>query len=134
MASHREECIILKLLDEGVLMIDNGSDIAVAVASIVDKYGNIKHPVNDNVHFKIKGEGELVGNASNAGNPRKVEWVDAPILIRTFTKPGTIKITGSLIKAGVHVRATGVLEIDTKPTVTQLSKSASVMSISTTLL
>jgi beta-galactosidase len=120
MASQREEHIVLNLLDEGVPMIANGSDIAVVVASIVDKYGNTKRLVNGDVHFKIEGEGELVGNASNSGNPRKVEWGDAPILIRTSTKAGTIKITASLIKSGVHVPAAGVLEIETKPTGTQL--------------
>ncbi len=120
MPSKREEKIVLKVLDEGVPMVANGSDIAVVVASVVDADGNIKRLMNGDIKFEIEGEGELIGDASNAGNPRKIEWGDAPILVRSTTNTGIIKITASILKGGVHVPQAGVLEINTQPTNSKL--------------
>ncbi|TKG94408.1 glycoside hydrolase family 2 protein [Puteibacter caeruleilacunae] len=118
--SLREEKIHLEVLDQGIPMVANGSDIAVVVASVTDEMGNIKRLINGSIHFEIEGEGELIGDATNAGNPRRLAWGNAPVLIRTSTKTGIIKVKASMIKNGVHCPVAGTLEIKTLPASTSL--------------
>lgn len=115
MASKRETKILLEIQDQSIPMVANGSDIAVVVASIVDEDGIVKRLVNGDIKFEIEGDGELIGNASNSGNPRKVEWGSAAILVRSSTKSGLIRIKASMLKEGIHVPESAIIEIKTIP-------------------
>ncbi|MBJ6367477.1 glycoside hydrolase family 2 protein [Snuella sedimenti] len=112
MPSKRAEKIVLTLQDQGTPLVANGSDIAVVVASITDKDGIVKRLSNADMRFEIEGEGELIGNVENGGNPRRVEWGNAPILVRSSITPGKITIRAFLTKEGVNCPASGVLEIE----------------------
>ncbi len=116
MASKRETKIVLEIQDQAVPMLANGSDIVVVTATVVDEDGIVKRLVNGDIRFEIEGEGELVGNNSNGGNPRKIEWGSAAILVRSSTSSGIIRIKASMLKGGVHVPESAVFEIKTKPT------------------
>lgn len=117
MAAKRVAQIKLAPLDENVPLVANGSDIVVLTASVVDADGKVKRLANGTIKFEVEGNGELIGNVSNGGNPRKIEWGTAPILLRSSTKPGVIRVKASMIQNGLHIAEPGILEIETKPTV-----------------
>lgn len=101
------------LENKNVPLIANGSDVAVVTASIVDQDGIIKRLSNHSIGFEIEGEAELVGDYTNGANPRRLEWGQAPIMIRTTTKPGKVKIKAFFMKEGVNMPLNGELEFET---------------------
>ena len=94
----------------------NGTDIMVVVASVTDNKGTVKRLNDEVIEFSIEGEGSIVGDASIGANPRSVQWGTAPVIIRSTTKPGTIKLTAKVRNGGTHKPASTVLEWKTIPT------------------
>lgn len=114
MPAKRASKLQLKVSDNGINLTANGSDAVVVVATMVDQDGNAKRLTNHTVKFDIEGEGELIGNASNVGNPKRMEWGEAAIMVRSTTKAGKIKIKASMLREGINMPQPGELIIETK--------------------
>lgn len=99
--------------DENVKMKANGSDMVTVVAAITDDNGNIKRLNNYVVSFSIEGPGELIGDQTTLTNPRPVSWGTAPILVRSTTNTGIIKVRATVTLEGIHTPVSAELEIPT---------------------
>lgn len=113
--ARRPSRIILTADSENLKLEANGSDYVTVIAAVADEMGNVKRLNNYNIRFEIEGEGELIGDASILVNPRPVEWGTAPILVRSTTTPGKIKIRASVIMGGKQMPADGVIELESFP-------------------
>ena len=93
----------------------DGSDIVTVIAAIADENGNIKRLNNYEVKFEIEGQGQLVADEATFTNPRPVLWGTAPVLVRSTTTPGEIKIRTSVVWQGKHTPVSSELVIHTFP-------------------
>lgn len=101
--------------NEKLDLIANGSDMVTVIAAIVDDKGNIRRMNNNILVFEIEGEGELMGNAETFTNPTPIRWGTAPVLVRSTTKAGTIKIKAKTLFEGIRTPVEGTLEIHSIP-------------------
>lgn len=115
MASKRPTKISLSVDSDGMPLIADGSDCVVVIASITDDKGIVKRLSNESVRFEIEGEGEIVGDSTNGANPRDVQWGTAPVIIRSTTNPGKIRLKASLQYEGSDKAAPCEIEIETVP-------------------
>ncbi|KAB4399257.1 glycoside hydrolase family 2 protein, partial [Bacteroides thetaiotaomicron] len=60
-------------------------------------------------------QGQLVANEETFTNPRPVLWGTAPVLVRSTTTPGEIKIRASVVWQGKHTPVPAELIITTFP-------------------
>ena len=107
--------IVLRLDNENVPLVADGSDVAVVVAEVVDKRGTVKRLNNSIIRFQIEGEGRLLGDASVGVNPMPVSWGSAPALVQATNRAGKINITASLLVPGQARPLEGTLEIESVP-------------------
>lgn len=114
MPSKRNEQLLLTV-DSGLPLRANGSDIVTVIASVADKDGYIKRLSQETIIFEVEGEGEMVGDRAIEANPRVSRWGTAPALIRTSTKPGTIRVRARLLHPGIQFHPEAVIEISTLP-------------------
>lgn len=98
--AERADHIRLRLDNDSVNLVANGSDIVTVIAEMVDKRGTVKRLNNNIVKFNIEGEGRLIGDESIEANPRNISWGSAPILVQSTTKPGKIRITATILHEG----------------------------------
>ncbi|MCR8668727.1 hypothetical protein NO995_13625 [Aestuariibaculum sp. M13] len=112
----RPEQIVLWVDDEGVDLKANGSDFVTVIAAVADKQGNIKHLNNSMISFEVLGEGQLLGNEPFIANPRQVSWGTTPVLIKSTTKPGVIKVKASMFFEGALRPITGEITLNSVPT------------------
>jgi len=110
--ANRAEKVILRVDNEGVDLVANGSDFVTIVASIADKNGNIKRLNNYYIEFQTEGEGHIMGDAEVFANPRPIVWGDAPILLQSTTKAGAIKIKAKVCFEGAHTPIEGEIVIN----------------------
>ncbi len=109
----RKRRLILKIDDSGIQPLADGSDITTIVAYLVDAGGAIKRLSDEYVRFIVKGEGELIGGSDNAINPQKMLWGEAVALVRSSTKPGTIKVRVETLKDGINIPDFAEIEFST---------------------
>lgn len=102
----------LKLVDRGVPLAADGSDFVLVMAYVVDKNGTLVRFHENTVKFEVSGEGAIIGDESIAANPRRMEWGTAPLLVRSTTKPGKIRIRVSLLHPGPNTIQGGELIIE----------------------
>lgn len=107
--------IVLRLDNENVPLVADGSDVAVVVAEVVDKRGTVKRLNNSIIRFQIEGEGRLLGDASVGVNPMPVSWGSAPALVQATNRAGKINITASLLVPGQARPLEDTLEIESVP-------------------
>lgn len=105
--------IRVRVDNDGVPLVSDGSDIVTVIAEVVDKDGTVKRLNNNIIHFSVEGEGEILGNASLGTNPIRANWGSAPILLRSTTIPGKIKIKACIYGEGVNAIEAGELELET---------------------
>ncbi len=96
-------------------LVADGSDFVVVVAEVTDDNGNVRRLAKENVLFSIEGEGEIIGDASIFANPRQVEFGSAPVLIRSTTTPGTIKVKARVVFEGTHAPTSAEIEFNSIP-------------------
>ncbi|WP_455586757.1 glycoside hydrolase family 2 TIM barrel-domain containing protein [Bacteroides sp.] len=113
--SRRPSRLLLWADNEGMNLEANGSDIVTVIAAVADENGNIKHLNNYFIRFEIEGEGTILGDEHIMANPRPVQWGTAPILVKTTTHPGKIKIRASVLIEGKQMPTSEILEIETCP-------------------
>lgn len=102
-------------------LIADGSDFVTVIASVTDDAGVVKRLNDDVIRFEIEGQGQIIGDDTIGVNPQKVEWGTAPILIRSTTKPGKIKIKASVQYQGINLPAPSELEIESVPSADKLN-------------
>ncbi len=89
----------------------DGSDIVTVIASVTDHRGTVKRLNNNHIRFWVEGEGELIADEETATNPRRIEWGTAPVLLRSTTRPGLIRVHASVLLPGKHTPTEAVLEL-----------------------
>ena len=109
--ARRPSKILLWADDEKVSMKANGSDIMTVIAAIADDNGNIKRLNNYEITFEIEGPGQLIADSKTFTNPAPVRWGTAPVLVRSSTVPGEIKVRASVVWQGKHTPVSAELII-----------------------
>jgi len=94
--------LVLKVDDSGLLPVADGSDITTVVAYLVDAGGAIKRLSDEYIKFTVNGEGEIIEDENIGVNPQKLLWGEAVALVRSGTKPGTIRVKAELISDGIN--------------------------------
>lgn len=112
--------IKLSVDDEGMALVADGSDFIPVIASVTDQQGNVKRLNNLTIRFEAEGQGHIIGNRQNGANPRIVEWGTAPVLIRSTTTPGTIRIKAEPVWKGQVTPLGDVIEIESIPSPSKL--------------
>ena len=115
MPSRRSTKLRLRADEMGKSLVADGSDFIVVVCEVTDDNGNVRRLAKENIRFTVKGEGEIIGDASINANPRAVEWGSAPVLIRSTKKAGKIKVKAEVQFPGVHAPTPAELEIESIP-------------------
>lgn len=113
MPSKRSDQIKLSVDYNGLEPQANGSDIVVLTASITDKRGYVRQLAMEKIQFSIQGEGVIIGDEKIGANPCVVERGTAPLLIRTTTKPGTVKVIAKLTFEGINTAKPDTLTFNT---------------------
>lgn len=111
--SRRPSKLLLWVDNEQVEMTADGSDLVTVVAAVADDKGVIKRLNNYHIRFEVEGPAELVGDAETFTNPRPVQWGTAPVLLRSTTTPGTVKVKAFVTLQGKHTPLSAELVIDT---------------------
>ncbi|MEG1332538.1 MAG: glycoside hydrolase family 2 TIM barrel-domain containing protein [Bacteroides sp.] len=114
--ARRPSKVILWADNEGMNFEANGSDLVTVVAAIADGNGNIKRLNNYFIRFEIEGEGTILGDESIMANPHPIQWGTAPILVKSTTRPGKIRIKASVLLDGKQMPVAGTLELESTPT------------------
>ena len=97
-------------------LVADGSDFIVVVCEVTDDSGNVRRLAKDQIKFSVEGPAEIIGDGTDIGaNPRQVEWGSAPILLRSTTTPGKIKIHADVLFPGTHSPTPADLEIESVP-------------------
>jgi len=115
MPSRRASKIRLTLDKQGQSLVADGSDFIIVVAEITDDNGNVRRLAKDNIVFTVEGEGEIIGEQTIGANPRAVEWGSAPLLVRSTTKSGKIKVKAHVQFEGTQVPTPAEIEFESIP-------------------
>ena len=110
--ARRASKIKLFLDNEGTVLHADGSDQVTVIAAITDDEGNIKRLNNEHILFTVEGEASLIGSEETFTNPVAVQWGTAPIVIRSTTTPGKIRIKASVVWQGKTTPIDGILELE----------------------
>jgi beta-galactosidase len=133
MPSKRSDLLKLRIDNAWYQPVANGSDIVQLVVSITDTRGYVKQLANDQVEFKVQGEGEIIGDYKIGANPVMLKAGTAPLLIRTTTTPGKVKVVASVYFGGTNSAMSDTLEFETKaPGIKLLYKDKPVIKHETT--
>jgi len=115
MPSRRSTKIRLTVDALGKQLVADGSDFVVVVAEVTDDNGNVRRLAKDNIVFSVEGEGEIIGDQTIGANPRAVEWGSAPVLIRSTTKAGKIKVKAHVQFEGTQAPTAAEIELESVP-------------------
>jgi len=110
MPSRRSTQVRLRLDNEGQQLTADGSDFVCVIAEITDDQGNVRRLAKEQILFSVEGEGEIIGDASIQANPRVVEFGSAPVLIRSTTKAGKIKVNARVLFEGEYAPKSASIE------------------------
>lgn len=116
MPSRRSTKIRLVADELGRKLVADGSDFMVVVAEVTDDNGNVRRLAKENVVFSVEGPAEIIGDQTIGANPRAVEWGSAPVLIRSTTQSGKIKVKAHVQFEGTQAPTAAELEIESVPT------------------
>ena len=122
--ARRPEKIVLWLDDEGTGLKADGSDCVTVVAAVTDKNGHIKRLNNYYIKFDIEGEGTILGGQDIMANPVPVKWGTAPILVKSTTKVGEIKVNAHVLFEGKQQPLSGELIFKSIPADKELISDA----------
>jgi beta-galactosidase len=115
MPSRRSTKLRLYVDQLGKPLMADGSDFVVVVAEVTDDSGNVRRLAKENIVFTVEGEGEIIGDRSIGANPRAVEWGSAPVLIRSTTRAGKIKVKAHVQFEGTQAPTATEIEFESVP-------------------
>ena len=121
MPSRRSTKIRLYIDNLGKPLVADGSDFIIVVAEITDDNGNVRRLAKDNIVFTVQGEGEIIGDQNIGANPRAVEWGSAPLLVRSTTKAGKIKVKARVQFEGTQAPTSTEIEFESVQSVLQFN-------------
>jgi len=98
----RKRRLVLKVDDSNIQPIADGSDITTVVAYLVDAGGAVKRLSDEQVRFKVEGNGHLIGGELNGINPQKLQWGESVALIRSTLEAGKIRVRAEVIKEALN--------------------------------
>lgn len=98
--SRRPARLVLEVDNGGLPLRADGSDIVTVICSVVDDKGQVRRLNSEHILFTVEGEGQLLGNEQNQGNPVAVSFGTAPILLRSTTRSGTVTVRAQLVRQG----------------------------------
>ena len=133
--TRRASKVSLWIDDEKTGLEADGSDIVTVIAAITDYKGDIKRLNNYYIQFEIEGEGTLLGGKHVMANPAPVKWGTAPVLVKSTTKAGEIKIKAHVLFEGQQQPLAGELVFKSRSTNKKLvydEKELQKMSMQTT--
>jgi beta-galactosidase len=110
--ARRQSKIALKIDNDGLPLVADGSDFVPVIATITDDEGNVKCLTKDVVKFTVEGEGQVIGDETIGANPRVVEWGSAPMLLKSTLKAGKIKVTATITPEGLTTAKAATLELE----------------------
>jgi beta-galactosidase len=90
----------------------DGSDFVVVVAEVTDDNGNVRRLAKENIVFSVEGEGEIIGDEKICANPRQIEFGSAPVLIRSTTRAGKIRVKAHVMFEGTHAPTAAEIEFE----------------------
>ena len=105
--------IRVRVDDDGLPLVADGSDLVTVIAEVVDERGDVKRLNNHLVRFSIEGEGELLEGDSIGVNPVRTIWGTAPILLRATATPGKIRIKAEVLGEGIQAIEDGEITLET---------------------
>ncbi|MBR1687414.1 MAG: glycoside hydrolase family 2 [Prevotella sp.] len=111
MPSRRSTRLRLTADELGKPLTADGSDFIVVVCEVTDDNGHVRRLAKEHIRFTVEGEGEIIGDATIAANPRATEWGSAPVLIRATRKAGRIKVRAEVQYPGTHAPTAAELEL-----------------------
>ena len=100
---------------------------------MVDRNGTVRRLDNHIVKFTVEGEGVLLNDAQSLTNPMPIRWGDACCLIRTTTKPGTIRVKVEVTAGKERAPRSGILVLRTLPSTTPMLYEQSMLQPSSPL-
>ena len=112
MPSRRSTKLRLRIDSQGVPLVADGSDFVVVIAEVTDDNGNVRRLAKENIVFTIEGEGEIIGDRSINASPRTVEFGTAPVLVRSTSKAGKIRIKAHVQFEGTHAPTPAEIEFE----------------------
>lgn len=112
MPSRRSTKLRLRIDSQGVPLVADGSDFVVVITEVTDDNGNVRRLAKENIVFTIEGEGEIIGDRSINANPRTVEFGTAPVLVRSTSKAGKIRIKAHVQFEGTHAPTPAEIEFE----------------------
>lgn len=112
MPSRRSTKLRLRIDSQGVPLVADGSDFVVVIAEVTDDNGNVRRLAKENIVFTIEGEGEIIGDGSINANPRTVEFGTAPVLVRSTSKAGKIRVKARVQFEGTHAPTPAEIEFE----------------------
>ena len=112
MPSRRSTTLRLRIDSQGVPLVADGSDFVVVIAEVTDDNGNVRRLAKENIVFTIEGEGEIIGDRSINANPRTVEFGTAPVLVRSTSKAGKIRIKAHVQFEGTQAPTPAEIEFE----------------------
>ena len=112
MPSRRSTKLRLRIDSQGVPLVADGSDFVVVIAEVTDDNGNVRRLAKENIVFTIEGEGEIIGDRSINANPRTGEFGTAPVLVRSTSKAGKIRIKAHVQFEGTHAPTPAEIEFE----------------------
>ena len=92
MPSRRSTKLRLRIDSQGVPLVADGSDFVVVIAEVTDDNGNVRRLAN--------------------ANPRTVEFGTAPVLVRSTSKAGKIRIKAHVQFEGTHAPTPAEIEFE----------------------
>lgn len=135
MPSRRSTKLRLSVDNEEQQLQADGSDFLTVICEVTDDEGNVRRLAKEQILFTVKGEGEIIGDATIGANPRAVEFGSAPVLIRSTVKPGKIKVNARVLFEGDQTPTPASIEFESispknqlvyseKPSLNQISGNA----------
>lgn len=112
MPSRRSTKLSLRIDSQGVPLVADGSDFVVVIAEVTDDNGNVRRLAKENITFTIEGEGKIIGDGSINANPRTVEFGTAPVLVRSTSRAGKIRIKARVQFEGTHAPTPAEIEFE----------------------
>ncbi len=115
MPARRSTKLALHIEHAGQPLIADGSDFLVVVAEVTDDNGNVRRGAKEQIFFEVEGQAEIIGDANIGANPRQVEFGSAPVLLRSTTTAGPIKLKARVLWEGQMAPASCELEFESDP-------------------
>lgn len=115
MPSRRSTKLRLSVDRLGKELVADGSDFIVVTAEVTDDSGNVRRLAKENVVFSVEGEGHIIGDDRIGANPRAVEFGSAPLLVRSTSRAGKVRVKARVEFEGTQAPIAAELEFSSLP-------------------